>query len=105
MSKPNGFIKLHRYLWSSDEWRNLSPNAQVVLIDILYRYNSKNNGEITYGLRDAVLRLHCGKSTAWRALEELKAAGLISIAVKASFDLKSSAGRGKATTWRLAFLS
>ena len=104
MTKSNGFIKVDRNLWQSEEWRSLSPHAQVALIDIWARFNGRNNGQIPYGVRDGMTRLHCGSATAQRALNELKDAGLIEVAVKASFDHKNGARKGRATQWRLTFL-
>ena len=104
MSKPNGFIKLHRVLWQSDEWRALSPNAQVVLIDIWARFNGRNNGEINYGYREAQHRLHCCTATAKRTFRELKTAGFIQMTASGSFDHKHGARKGTASKWRLTFL-
>jgi hypothetical protein len=102
--KPNGFIKVERHLWSSDLWRALSANAQVVLLDIMYRRTARNNGRIVYGLRDAMARTRCSKATAKRVLGELRGAGLIEPTVRASFDNKSGASKGQATQWRLTFV-
>jgi len=104
MSKPNGFIKLDRALWQSDQWRNLSPNAQVVIIDLWSRFNGGNNGDIAYGQRDAMARLHCTQSTTKRIFEELKDAGLVEVVLLGSFDHKNGARKGMATKWRLTFL-
>ena len=100
----NGFIRLERQLWQSDQWRTLSVNAQVVIIDIWAWFNGHNNGEISYSLRDAMARLRCSRSTAQRALAELQNAHLIEAVIKGSFDHKNGARKGMATKWRLTFL-
>jgi hypothetical protein len=104
MSKPKGWFRIHREHWAGEAWRGLPANAQVVLVDILYRYTTKNNGRIAYGVRDATRRLHCGLDTARNALNELQAAGLIEPTVRASFNDKSGASKGRATQWRLTFV-
>lgn len=104
MKKSNGFIKLDRFLWQSDQWRNLSVNAQITTVDIWARFNGRNNGQIVYDLRDAIARLHCSKRTAIRMLAELQDAGLIEATVKGSFQYKTGARKGTATEWRLTFL-
>ena len=76
MNGGNSFIRVDRDLWQSDEWRNLSVNAQVALVDMWAQFNGRNNGQISYGLRDAMARLHCSKSTALRAFAELQNAHL-----------------------------
>jgi len=104
MSRANGFIKLDRALWQSEDWRALSVNARVLLLDIWCGYTGKNNGAIRYGLGHAVKCLGCGKSTAGRALRELQGSGFIEAVKRASFDCKSGARKREATTWRLTFL-
>ena len=102
--KRNGFIRVERGLWHSDQWRGLSANARVVLIDLQAGYTGHNNGKLTYGIGHAVRCLHCGKRTAIRTLAELKAAGLIEATSIGSFTHKAGARMGQATTWRLTYL-
>ena len=104
MSGGNSFIRVDRDLWQSDEWRALSVNARIVLLDIQCGYNGKNNGAIRYGLAHAVKCLRCSKATACRALAELQDAGFLEVVTKGSFDFKAGAARGEATTWRLTHL-
>ena len=103
-TKSNGFIRLDRHLWQSDDWRALSVNAQVAIIDMWARFNGRNNGQIVYGLRDAMARLRCSKSTALRTFAELQDAHLIEAVIKGSFDHNNGARKGMATKWRLMFL-
>ena len=104
-TKSNGFVRLDRQLWQSDDWRALSVNAQVAIIDMWAWFNGRNNGQISYGLRDAMARLHCSKSTALRVFAELQNAHLIEAVIKGSFDHKKGARKGMATKWRLTFLA
>ena len=104
MTKANGFIRVDRALWNSEEWRTLSVNARVVLLDIQCGYTGKNNGAIRYSVAHAVKCLRCGKSTAGRVLTELQEAGFLETVTKGSFNFKSGAAKGEATTWRLPFL-
>ena len=101
----NGFIRLERANWNSDQWRALSAHARVLLIDMQCAYNGRNNGNLAYSHAHAIACLKCSKSTAKRAFRELKAASLIEVTVSGSFSNKAGARKGEATKWRGAQLS
>lgn len=103
-TRSNGFIRVERELWRSDQWRGLSANARVVLVDIQSGFTGHNNGTLTYGLAHAVKCLRCCKRTAIRTLAELRDAGLIEAMLIGSFSNKAGARRGEATSWRLTYL-
>lgn len=102
MSK--NFIMVDRTFWRGDQCMALSPNAKVVLIDIQYGYTGKNNGKIRYSGRDAGLALNASKETGYRAINELRAAGLIEPTTLGSFTSKVGGRHKTATEWRLKFL-
>ena len=104
MTKPSGFIRVYRDFWISDVCRALSANARVVIIDILYRYTSRNNGRIRYSGHDAAGCLNKTKATGYRALAELQEAGLIKPTTKGSFSIKAGELKAVATQWRLTFV-
>ena len=99
--KANGFIRVERDLWTSPEVTGLSVNAQVILVDMLYRHNGRNNGKISYSWADARCRLGCSFSTVARVFAELRAAGLIETTVKGSFDHKNGIRKGACNQYRL----
>ena len=100
----NGFIRLERADWNSDQWRALTANARVVLVDIQSAFTGRNNGRLVYGLAHTVACLRCSKRTAIRTLAELRDAGLIEATTPGSFSHKAGARKGVATEWRLTYL-
>lgn len=47
------FVSLRHYLLNSQAWRTMPEAACKLLIDVWKRYNGVNNGEISYGCREA----------------------------------------------------
>ena len=91
------FVRLpHRYL-NSTAWKDLSPGAAMILIEIIRRYNGSNNGEMSLSCREAAKVAHCGKGTAGKKLCELMAHGWIKPSYKSCFRNRH------ATTWTLTF--
>ena len=103
MKQPSGYFTVYRDFYRSDVYA-LSPNAKAVLVDILYRYTGKNNGEIQYSENDAARAVNKSKRTGARALVELQEAGLIKATTKGSFADKTGTREG-ATQWQLTFVS
>jgi hypothetical protein len=102
MSKPIiGFIMLPRALVRGETWRQLSPGAVVILIDMWSLHNGVNNGAIRYGIRQAMAANKCSRSTAIRKLHELEAAEMIEAVERGGFRWKTGAREGRATTWRI----
>lgn len=102
--KIDGFIKLEREFVRSGQFRQLSPNARCVLIDIWSWYNGFNNGAIRYAIAQAQDCLGCSRSTAIRALNELKQAGLIEEVERGGFRYRAGEREGRATAWRITTL-
>jgi hypothetical protein len=98
---PKGFLKLDRAIVYGEAFAGLSANATRLLIAIWARYNGRNNGNIHYGISDAVKWLHCGRSTAVKTFVELRDAGLIEVGKAATFADKAGAQNGTTTAWRL----
>lgn len=98
---PKGFVKLDRALLASEAFAGLSSHATRLLFGIWRRYNGRNNGNIHFGVSDAMKWLHCGRNTAINTFAELRTAGFIEVAKAASFADKSGAGKGTTTAWRL----
>lgn len=104
MTKANGFIRIERDFWSDPVVAELPALCQLILVDMLYRYNGRNNGTISYSWDDAQRRLGCSRRTVGRLLARLRDAGLVAIVTKGSFDLKDGARKGTANQYRLTFV-
>lgn len=102
-SRP-GFVHIEPEWMCSAAWLALSSGAGWLLIDIWRRHNGRNNGDILYTQRDAMRRFGCSSHTAVRWFYELEAKGFIIATRRGSFQVKSGAFAGRATTWRLTML-
>jgi hypothetical protein len=103
MSNPDGFIKLPYAVYDSPAFQQLKPIDVAVLLLLIRKHNGHNNGAISLGLREVVTRCHCSQMTAWRALESLQRASLISRAFKG--HLVPEIGRPDvASRWKLNFI-
>ena len=100
----NGFIRIERSLWRSSEVENLSPRARLLLVELFYRYTSKNNGQISMSWQEARNCLDCSRATVARTFAELHQSGLIETTVKGSFDHKDGARKGTCNQYRLTCL-
>lgn len=92
------FIALEHYMLASPAWQSLSLPARCALIEMLSIYNGRNNGSIGQSARMLAERLHIGRSTASRALNELTEKGFIEVVKASGFNMKSGP---RATEWRL----
>jgi hypothetical protein len=82
-------------------WKSLSGNQRAIYVEMAARYNGRNNGRISYIVREAAESLHIGKSTAARDLAVLRERGFIIPRIKGAFSLKVR----HATEWRLTEFS
>jgi hypothetical protein len=98
-------VRLYHWLLKSEAWGSLDVASRALLIELMFNYNGRNNGDILLGIRDAAVALHIGKNKVARAFLKLQTAGFIEPIVKGSFDWKISIEQGKptgrATRWRL----
>ena len=79
------YKKLTHHMLRSDAWRALSGTAIKVYLEICYRYNGRNNGQIHMSQAEAARLLYLGKSSVKRALIRLVELGFIRYAHKGSF--------------------
>ena len=100
---PNGFLSLDHAFVRSPRIVALSANGKALLLAIADRYNGQNNGGIPYSISEAMAWLHCSRSTAIRALQELQDAALIECTAKGSHIHKAGERKGTASLWRLTF--
>jgi hypothetical protein len=85
----------------SPAWPTASPQVRCLVLAIWRRHNGANNGKIPYGRRDAQRDLGCGSTQAVKYLGEAQDRGFIVPTRRGSFDWKTCARSGKATTWRI----
>jgi hypothetical protein len=106
MATPSrGFLRLPHDLIRSERFALLSANAVKLVIHMAAFHNGRNNGSIRYGVAQAMVLLGCSKPTACKCFAELRDAGLIEPTERASFYNKDGARHGKATAWRLTFVT
>lgn len=74
----------------------MSPTAKAVLLDVWERHNGRNNGEISYSVREAEA-IGVSRSAAARAFNELLQRGFLKVGRNSSFTLKTKEAR----TWEL----
>lgn len=96
-NKTQPFAMLTHYMMDSEAFRSLSSGAVLVLLLLIRRYNSLNNGYISLSNRE-IDELTCmSKSTAGKKLRELELKGFIQTMEKGFFTKRM------ATTFRLTF--
>jgi len=101
-SKKDGrHVRLYHYMMDAEAWQSLSGNQRAIYVEMVARYNGRNNGRIPYSVREAAESLHIGKSTAARDLAVLQERGFIIPRKKGAFSLKVR----HATEWRLTEFS
>jgi len=101
-SKKDGrHVRIYHFELATLAYRSLSPVARCLLTELKAIYNSGNNGQIFLSVRDGARLLNVGKTTIAEAYADLADRGFIRPNVPSSFDFKSGAMAGKATTWVL----
>jgi len=98
---PNGFFPVHWYIVKSDAFKVLSGNALKLFLDIAYRYNKWNNGEISYSVREAQDRFGWSPNTVCKYFKELQDLGFLKCSRKGRFDQKRHASLWEITHWPL----
>jgi hypothetical protein len=86
------FVMLPHWMLKCPAWRTLSPNAKAVLLHLWERHNGTNNGEITYGVREAE-DIDLSKDQVSRALSELVGRGFLRIVRNSAFSVKTKEAR------------
>ena len=82
------FILIPHVILKSDAWKVCKPLAKAVYIQLLLRYNGKNNGYIPFSCREASEECNISKNTANRSFNELIRSGLIKCITKSNFDCR-----------------
>jgi hypothetical protein len=92
------YVSLRYWLLESAAWGSLPCNARALYVELAKRYNGRNNGRISYGLREAFKALHIGKTAARAAFLLLQDRGFIVLTKKGAFSMKAVR---EASEWRL----
>lgn len=111
------FVLVRHDIIKSEAWRSLSTNARCVWLEIMFRYNGNNNGEIPLGCREAGKLCKVSKNTAWKAFNELQDRGFVKIGLYSNFTCKYKRstrwivtheafdGKGPTNEWRVVCLN
>ena len=91
------FVMLHHYVIDSPAYRSLSCTARSLLIEVWRRHNGRNNGHISFSIREAAEGAGVSNGTAVKALRELEDRGFLKARQRGSFHLKIR----HATEWTL----
>jgi hypothetical protein len=91
------FVQLFKCWLTSTVFRSLTMAERIGVITIMSLYNGSNNGKLPVSERWLAMELGCGRATAHRILDRLKAAGLIEIISRGKLQGRAS----RASRWRL----
>jgi hypothetical protein len=92
------FVGLRHWLLNSPAWRSLPCNARALYVELARRYNGRNNGHISYSVRQASQDLNIGKKAAVLAFRTLQDCGFIVRTKTGAFSWKTVC---EASEWRL----
>lgn len=96
-SSGEAFVKLTWFLLNSAAWRDLTPAARAIYLEVAKLYNGRNNGHLALSVRDAAEQCRVNKDTAAKSLASLQAHGFIECVTPGGFSRKLR----HATEWRL----
>lgn len=105
MSKPlrePRHVRLYHWLMDCPAYQSLDVYGRTLLVEFKKRYNSTNNGNISFSGTEMEKALGCSNKPADRALSDLIDRGFVKVAKKGHFDWKRKiAGGSRANTWIL----
>jgi len=96
-STSGSFVMLTRFMLNAPAWRDLTPAARSVYLEVAKLYNGRNNGHLALSVRDAAEQCRVNKDTAAKSLASLQAHGFIECVTPGGFSRKLR----HATEWRL----
>lgn len=94
-----GVVVIQRRLIESTGYLRLSSQAKALIH--LMQAHWQGNKPVAYGVREAMEKIPCAKTTAMTAFKELEQGGFIEMIDNAWFDSRT---QSKARTWRLTWL-
>ena len=92
-SKSDNIVIVSRFDMRTEAYTHLSVHGRAALLELLYRFNGANNGEIQISVRQLGKALNCGKNKAGDVFLELQDKGWIKYNKKGSFDWKTHTNR------------
>ena len=91
------FVGLPMYLLRTIAWQSLNPVARCALIEVLQRYDGRNNGRLAMSGRMLAQAIGVSRATGTRALTELCKRGFLEVVTPSAFSLKTR----RATEYRV----
>lgn len=89
-SKGGGqFIAVPHFLWQWQAWRDTTPVERALFLELLKRYNGRNNGALALSVRDAAIACNVHRDTVASALKRLDERGLVHLVTPGSFSTKA----------------
>lgn len=95
--RDSAHARIYAYWIDLKAWKNMSPRAKALLVEIMMRYRPGENGKLAYSAKHAAEILKASKSTAARTLRELDDLGWLRPAKLTSF----AGHNGKSSLYRL----
>lgn len=97
------FSRLPHWVQDSPAYRSLKPGPRALLLELIRRYNGRNNGHIGMSARQAAEAINISdKDTALRYLNDLRDRGLIRPVTLGGFNMKDPTA-SRATEWALTW--
>jgi hypothetical protein len=91
------YARIFHSMMDTPAWQSLSCVERALYLELLRRYNGRNNGFIPYSVWEGKKHLHVGQMAIWRAFQGLIERGFIEVMIKGGFSRK----RRHATEYRL----
>ena len=80
--------------WTAQTYRHLSCYGRALLVELVYRHNGENNGQVPMSVREAATRLDISPTTAVKIFRELKDKGFIRQARRGSIRPQRTSRHG-----------
>ena len=97
--RRGGVIVTQRFVFSSVQWLDLSPQAKVLMVLLHIHWNPDR--PVAYGCREAGEKIPCSRTLAMRTFKELEQAGFIRMVDESLFNSRAGS---RSRTWRLTWL-
>ena len=94
------FTAVTKQIAPSTAWFACRPEARLIWISVLERFNDENNGKISFSVREAGAYAGCTPNTAGRMVNESITVCLLECTMKTSF----TNGKKLVSTWALIHL-
>ena len=92
------YLRLGYWFLNSPAWSSLRVGPRALYLEMAKRYNGRNNGRISYSVREGAAALHVSKGSVKNWLDVLQGRGFIACTRRGAFSLKTTRD---ASEWRL----